>query len=220
MKNIQQLQEEVESSIMWFSNWQNPPSELAALRHVLCRTNPKVSFRSAKGRKIREDAAADYFDRDEVSLVVDNRLLPDINDGSLAGDPSAPHSVEVAQHTDESMDSKIEQFVEALREAECGRDFVGLKWFRDQFLGEKVPEWADDFEERRATLQYALKEKLVLTNQVANPRNPLHPVTAIRLNRRHPRFVKHQERPAAQKRFRPARISGAALSETVIEGRR
>jgi len=211
--NIGDFQERVESTLELVAGGRGVPSNLRDLRFLVpSGSRPELSVRNVStGRKVRDDASFDYFDPSQCEVVIRYIAVEEDEDGEPGAPPSTGNSM---------IPNQIDELLKALEEAERSRDFVGLTWFRDQFLVNMGGAWADDLALRRRLIDAALNEKLVLTNQVANPRNHLHPVTAIRLNRRHPRFVKNQERPAAQKRFQPARISGGALSKTVIEGRR
>ncbi|MDA1235769.1 MAG: hypothetical protein O3A53_13330 [Acidobacteria bacterium] len=176
-------------------------------------SRPRVIVRNLKTRQsIHGNAGLDYFDPSQCEVVIQ---YDGAGAGGRDGEQVAPQSEPIVRN----QNAPVDELLLALEEAERLRDFVALTWFRDHFLKAKHGIWVDD-SIRGRTLVDALEEKLVLTSQVANPRNPLHPVTAIRLNRSHPRFAKSYDRPAAKKRFNPARISGAPLSRTVIEGRR
>ena len=98
------------------------------------------------------------------------------------------------------------------------REFVGLKWFRDQYLPARGHDWAGDPRNGGALLRRATELRLILTSQVPNPNNPLHPVTAIRINRRHPRF--ERERPPRRAGFERVRIRGGTIADTVLGDRR
>jgi hypothetical protein len=112
----------------------------------------------------------------------------------------------------------LDQLIDQLRGVESGMPFVALKWFRDQFLPSCGLEWAADPRKNGALLRRATEERLVLTSQVPNTEQPLHPVTAIRTNGGHPRFQSgFPGRPAG---FTPVRVQGGPVSATVIGDRR
>lgn len=111
----------------------------------------------------------------------------------------------------------LNELLDALQRAERERRFVGIKWFRDRFLPEQGFSWAQDPRTCGALLRSGTEQELVVTHQVTNPRNPQHPVTALRLNRDHPRF--RGESPRGQVRFKPVRARGG-LAQTVTGGRR
>lgn len=193
------------------------PPELQGLRHLPTGDHdPQVSIRRADSkRKVREDAAASYFDPDTCELVIS--FVPF----------EAPVSEEVSEsaETPSSMPSGELDFAEAtdqlldqVMRAEQMRPFVGLKWFRDQFLPQAGYEWARDPRWRSSLLRHATNQRLVLTSHVPNPNQPLHPVTAIRVNRRHSRF--QSEAPGRTTEFRPIPIRGGPISDTVLSDRR
>ncbi len=82
----------------------------------------------------------------------------------------------------------LEDFVRALDDAENQPQlkFVSLKWFRDTYLLKMGFPWAEDPEIPRRILQDATDRSLILTDKVANPKQPMFPVTSIYLNRDHP----------------------------------
>lgn len=211
--NISQFQAKIESILEQVSRGRNIPSDLMDLRFLVpSGSRPKLSVRYlSTGRKVREDASFDYFDPTQCEVVIRYIAVED----EISEPASSPLPQDVG-----ALSEPADELLKVLEEAESMRDFVALTWFRDQYLPSKSGNWADDLTLRRKVLEEAIEQKLILTNQVANPKNPLHPVTAIRLNRSHPRFAKAYDRPAAKKRFNPAKISGAPLSRTVIEGRR
>jgi len=211
--NISQFQAKIESILEQVSHGRNIPSDLTDLRFLVpSGSRPELSVRYVStGRKVREDASFDYFDPAQCEVVIRYVAAEDEIDA-----PTPPPVRQGAGALPEPTD----ELLKALEEAECRRDFVALTWFRDQYLPNEGGSWAADLARRRRVLEEAIEQKLILTNQVANPKNPLHPVTAIRLNRSHPRFAKTYDRPAAKRRFNPAKISGTSLSRTVIEGRR
>lgn len=113
----------------------------------------------------------------------------------------------------------LTQMLDALQRAEQERRFVGIKWFRDRYLPEQNFSWSQDSRTCGAMLRIGTEDELVVTHKVTNPKNPEHPVTAIRVNRNHPRFRDAPPAPA-QPRFQPVRIRGDGLSSTVVEQRR
>ena len=115
-------------------------------------------------------------------------------------------------------EAATDQLLEALAEVERTREFVSLKWFRDQYLPARGFDWAGDPRNSGALLHRATGQRLILTSQVPNPNNPLHPVTAIRVNRRHPRF-QSQTAPRGGA-FTPIPIRGDAIADTVLGDRR
>jgi hypothetical protein len=211
--NISQFQAKIESVLEQVSHGRSIPSEWTDLRFLVpSGSRPELSVRYvSSGRKVREDASFDYFDPTQCEVVIRYIAAED--------ELSEPTDLPLRPGVD-ALSQPADEMLKALEECERMRDFVALTWFRDQYLPSKCGDWIDDLALRRKVLEEAIDQKLILTSQVANPKNPLHPVTAIRLNRSHPRFAKAYDQPAAKKRFSPAKISGGLLSSTVIEGRR
>lgn len=214
---IAHIQREIEEGLANLTTATLPPT-LEGLRHLpVGDHNPQVSIRNLNGgRKVRDDAAASYFDPDRCEVVIrfipvgkpehgDSRTEADVPDFEQ---PSSPFE----------LDEPLKQLLDELGRVEGTRPFVGLKWFRDQVLPASGHEWTRNPGTLHSLLRYATDQRMILTSQVPNPNQPHHPVTAIRTNRRHPLF-----QPEAQKqanRFTPIRIRGGSISDTVIEDRR
>lgn len=215
---ISDIQQDIEESLIGLAT-ANLPEELKGLRHLpVGDRNPQVSIRSSTGknRKVRSDADASYFDPDQCELVIrfvpidtaEHEVVPRGTSGAGADGETEGFDYETA----------TSQLVDALTKAEGTRPFVGLKWFRDQFLTERGYGWAADPRTSGALLRQATDQRLILTSQVANPNPPHHPVTAIRLNRRHPRFQAKEKQRGTD--FVPVRISGGSIADTVLGDRR
>jgi hypothetical protein len=194
------------------------PAELGGLSHLAIGDRaPQVSFRRLdSGRKIRDDASARYFDPDTCQVVIDFVPIEGLQDD----DPEPASNEDAGNDPASEFDGRTQtdEFVEALKAAEEQRPFVGLKWFRDQYLPASGHSWARDPQVNGALLRRATEQRLVLTSQIPNPNNPLHPVTAIRVNRRHPRL--QPALSAHSSEFRPVRIRGGSISDTVLADRR
>ena len=213
---ILNIQHDLEESLASLTT-ANLPSTLDGLRHLpLNDRNPQVSIRYVGGRKVRADADGSYFDPDRCEVVI-RFVSTDTSgeeDGERAASGSGPH-----EHVD-ALDSgtAMDQLLDELGKAEGMRPFVGLKWFRDQYLSTSGHAWTRDPRTSGSILRQATDQRLILTSQVPNPNQPMRPVTAIRINRRHPRFQPEATRRGA--RFRPIRIRGGAVSDTVLGDRR
>ena len=211
---IGDLQLDIERSLANLKTSALPPA-LEGLRHLpLGGHEPRVSIRGRDGgRRVRKDADASYFDPESCEVVIQfvpyDKVALRRPDGSEADGESAG----AFDH-----ETALNQLLDALAEAERSREFVGLKWFRDQYLPERGLDWAGDPRISGALLRRATEQRLILTSQVPNPNNPLHPVTAVRVNRRHPRF--NTDSPPRRARFQRVRIRGGAIAETVISDRR
>ena len=115
------------------------------------------------------------------------------------------------------------ELIDSLKTAEQrpGFSFVALKWFRDLCLPAEEYEWAASRSDRDELIRRAIEEGIILTHKVPNPKTPAFPVTAIRLNRRHPEVVAALgEGDVAADSFEPVEIHGEPLSATVLRERR
>ena len=211
------VQRDIEESLASLPTLTLPP-ELEGLRHLpVGDHNPQVSIHYVNGsRKVREDASASYFDPDRCELVISFVPLEVRQHEDAQPGYGAVHSDEPAGELD--FERAMGQLVDELKAAEGVRPFVGLKWFRDQFLPGCGHSWTRDQKTNGALLRRMTEQRLILTSQVPNPNQPLHPVTAIRVNRRHPRF--QPDVPGRSAGFKPVRIRGGSISDTVLSDRR
>lgn len=214
---ILDIQRDLEDSLASLAASTLPPA-LEGLRHLpVSDRHPQVSIRNLdKGRKVREDADAGYFDPDRCEVVI-----------RFVAVESSPEPEDWLESSTLRPDGKADvfdfetatgQLLDALQEAEGKRPFVGLKWFRDQFLPASGHAWANDPRTSGALLRHATDQRLILTSRIPNPNQPHHPVTAIRVNRRHPRFQSGV--PGGRAGFTPVRIRGGSISDTVLGDRR
>ena len=215
---IGDLQFDIEQSLANLKTSALPPA-LEGLRHLpLGGHEPRVSIRGRDGgRKVRRDADASYFDPEICEVVI--QFVP-------ADDPYdevAIHRTDASEAEGDSAgafdrETAVDQLLDALSEAERPREFVGLKWFREQYLSSLGYDWARNPRTSGTLLRRATEQRLILTSQVPNPNNPLQPVTAIRVNRRHPRF--QTERATKCAAFTPIPIRGGSIADTVLGDRR
>ena len=191
------------------------PSALEGLRHLpLGGHEPRVSIRGRDGgRRVRKDADASYFDPESCEVVIQFVPYDEVALHRPDGSEADGESAGAFDH-----ETVLNQLLDALSEAERSREFVGLKWFRDQYLTGQGYDWARDPRASGALLRRATEQRLILTSQVPNPNNPLHPVTAIRVNRRHPRFQTESTGKGAA--FTPIPIRGGSIADTVLGDRR
>lgn len=214
---IMHIQRDIEESLANLTVANLPPA-LEGLRHLpVGDHHPQVIIRNVDGgRKVREDAAGSYFDPDRCEVVI--RFVP--VETADHRDDRAGEAIADADDTAVSFDfeKRLGQLLDELRTVEGTRPFVGLKWFRDQVLPACRHQWARDPGTLRSLLRYATDQRLILTSQVPNPNQPHHPVTAIRINRRHPLY--QSESPRQESRFTPIRIRGGSIAETVLGERR
>ena len=215
---IGDLQLDIEQSLANLKTSALPPA-LEGLRHLpLGGHEPRVSIRGRDGgRKVRRDADASYFDPEICEVVI--QFVPSDD----PHDEFALHRRDASETEGGSAgafdrETAMDQLLDSLASVESTREFVGLKWFRDQYLSSRGYDWARDPRTSGTLLRRATEQRLILTSQVPNPNNPLHPVTAIRVNRRHPRF--NTESPPRRAGFQRVRIRGGAIADTVISDRR
>ena len=217
-QKIGDLEAKIQAALRSLRATRDLPPSLQPLRYLAPEgVTPKVSLgrlsTDRKFRNIRDDAAAGtYWDPSSCQALISFESEATTT-SALGQAPPSP-------------DPKVQNLLEALERAERepGRRFVALTWFRDKFFPLQGYSWAVDPSARDRVLREAIHLGLVLTAQVPNPKAPTHPTTTIRLNRSHPYFQAAgsqeppQEPPAGP--FRPRRIKGAPLSQTVLEGRR
>ena len=219
-QKIGDLEAKIQAALRSLRATRDLPPALQPLRYLAPEgVAPKVSLGrlnpDRKFRDIRDDASArTYWDPSSCQALIS--FEPEVTTDSVLGQPPS------------SPDARVQDLLEALERAERepGLRFVALTWFRDKFLPRQGYSWAEDPSVRDRVLREATNPQLglVLRAQVPNPKAPTHPTTTIRLNRSHPHFraagsqEPQQEPPAGP--FRPRRIKGAPLSQTVLEGRR
>ena len=230
-KTIAEIQAGIERALKALRNTSDLPPELADLRHLAPKgLEPQVSLvrpdTDRRVRKIRRNAAAEYWQPAECQALIgferkdEAASIPDREaDDSQLSRESIDSRVDGPPNLSES---RIKNLIETLDEAESSpeRRFVALKWFRDTFLPGRGFSWTVDAAERNRILRRATESGLVLTAKIHNPKAPMYPTTTVRLNRGHPDFENLVSRRPEPKRFRPIRIKGRPLSETVLEGRR
>lgn len=219
---VKEVSQQIEGGLERLRQIDRLPAGLEALRYLVpAAARPRVYFRyvdsKQSGRKVREDASADYIDQRCEAVI-----RYEAEDEALANleEPLDQRPMVNIAHSSEGHSRHLDDLLRALDEAERTRDFVGLTWFRDQFLPSQGLDWAEDRRLCGQLIHVATDQALVLTGQVPNPRDALRPVTSIRTNRSHPRFRQAASRQRGRPHFRPVRISGKALSATVREDRR
>jgi hypothetical protein len=164
---------------------------------------PVVEFRDS-GRKKRRTASAENW------TPVTGEIL-------ITFDPVGPDDAVAADQPVKaaSPDRDLEEVCQALAEAEIGRSFVALKWFRDELLPAKGYSWAAALEDRHSVLTKAITGGRILTGKVTNPRAPQYPTTTVRVNRQR----QSQFSGSSVRRFVPVPIAGEPLSQTILEDR-
>lgn len=214
---IEKFETELQAAFAALRTVRDLPSELEPLRSLAPdRYTPRITIGTLDNKKKFRDTRSDaVFKSDWHCQPSERQVLirfeRDVPTTSPEPSPQPP------------LPSRLQDLLNALERAEAqpGLQFVGLKWFRDQFLPQQGLPWTADPRERSALLREATDQGIVMTIQVPNPKAPSHPTTTIRLNRSHPRFREKAEGATGRTGpFRPRKIEGGPMSQTIIEGRR
>ena len=213
-QKIGDLEAKIQAALRSLRETKDLPPSLQPLRHLAPDgVTPKVALgrlsTDRKFRNIRDDAAAGtYWDPSSCQALIS--FEPEVTTDSVLG------------RVPLSLDPKVQDLLEALgnAEREPGLRFVALTWFRDKFLPRQGYSWVEDPSARDRVLRETIHLRLVRKEPIANPKAPAHPTTTIRVNRSHPYFQAGASQEPPSGPFRPRRIKGAPLSQTVLEGRR
>lgn len=180
------------------------------------------------GRKKRRDASRDGWRPGSGEIRIKfgggapRPRTNDADDGSQRDPDPNTTNLGIVEADDTDL-RRLSDFIGSLRLAEQrpGFNFVSLTWFRDLCLPGEGYGWSESITARDHVLRNAIKDGIVLTSKVPNPKAPAFPVTAIRLNRQHPQVVAVLgEQEVAASPFQPVEIAGEPLSETVLRERR
>ena len=230
MKNrtIADVQVEIQRALNSLERLRDLPPELQALRYLVPKgVLPEVSLRYRDdNRKIRRNASANYWKPDSCQAVItyktEGERTPDVQPLKPPAVFTEGNQKKVQQENGGQPKEHITELLTALERAESDprRQFVALKWFRDQFLPRQGFSWASDPREAGRVLRETTDQGLVLTARVPNPRAPAYPTSTIRLNRTHPEVRSRLSAKPTAELFRPVRIKGERLSQTVLDQRR
>jgi hypothetical protein len=224
---IQDVQSEIEKALECLPKFlSHLPEELRPLRWLAPRqgVHAHISLRhpdKKASRQIKRNAPVTSWSP-ESDLVV-------ISYNTSAAEAAIPLPAEQAKpaETARGLDQKppardsARELLQALAQAETGRQFVSLKWFRDTCLPQKSFSWGTTPEERYRVLVEAIDRRWILTSRIPNPKNPQFPVTAIRVNRPMDEVrAILDENAKVNSAFAPISIPGERLSETVLRERR
>lgn len=213
-QTIQDVERLVQESIASLKPEKLPPgSENLAFLAPKTGFTAKVEFRNVeKNRDVRSDKAYEKHPWSGRRIIID--YVP--ADRSEVGASRSPEmDASPAQRPAE------EQLVKALASVESQKEFVELSWFRDQHLPTLGLRWTELDGARDAALQSAIDRQWLATYHVPNPQSWARPTAAVRLNRSHPEVARILGQGALKSSvFRPVRIRGEALSETVQKERR
>lgn len=161
------------------------------------------------GRKKRNTAASSEWSHGSGEML----FYWEADEGQDIAPAVAPSPLPPFPAADHTAALQVKQCCLSLAEVEkLGKPFIGLKWFRDTALPQQTYEWAAMPQERFRVLNEAIAEGLIETQSLANPMNPAHPTTTLRLNREKARGI-------VGSRFNPIPLRGEPLSSIIIRER-
>jgi hypothetical protein len=191
-----------------------------------------VSLVDASGRKKRSNAKADNWSPDSGWLQVwfepVDAAAADAGGDAVGLQKPTESPAAVAQTSSErasiaktNVELGLAVVIRALARAEKtpGWSFVSLKKFQNEILSAEASQLSPI--DQRHFLGRAINERLILTNRVANPKDPRFPVTTIRLDRLN-NMVQEilGEQTERSPGFAPIHIKGEPLSATILRERR
>jgi hypothetical protein len=163
-----------------------------------------------EGQPIRRNASSENWspEKGEVFIYFEKQRQPH------APMPQVVEAKPAVNGNNES-ESPLKQLANALHETERTRDFVSLKWFRDDVLPTRGFPWAQDPTERQTVMRDAIEAGYVLTSRVHNPHAPQYPTTTIRANR--VKLAGNSSAPPT--RYNPVPVRGEPVSTTLLRDR-
>lgn len=228
MATILEVEESIQDALESLRS-KPPAQQIAAVLAFLAPEGyrPVVELQE-DGRKKRRTASAENWTPETGEILISfskdvhrnaqKRSEPSRPDALESRSPSLSHYAAPSELRGSrslpasAQDSAQQELCVALEEVERqGREFVALKWFRDDVLPARF-SWASHPEERQAVLAKAIGQGLIVTSRIANPRSPF-PTTTIRLNRSQVAFSEKT------RRYTPIRIQGEPLSSTLLRDR-
>jgi hypothetical protein len=169
-----------------------------------------------EGRKKRRNASSENWspEKGEVFIYFEKRPpgAATVSAPIAARPGQAPAKNDVSKPEAEN---PVKQLTSVLQEVERTRDFVSLKWFRDDVLASRSFPWAKDAAERQNVMRKAIEAGYVLTSRVHNPHTPQYPTTSIRTNRAKLAGTS----AAAPARYTPVPVRGEPVSVTLLRDR-
>jgi hypothetical protein len=234
MKTISEVEAKVQAGLEALRNVPLSPEITSALKFLLPDgLSPVVQFEE-DGRKKRSSAAASNWDPRTGEIRIYFDPISAVGEQKTDSSPSQPSSLSTAQDVHppvkplkpqrlpsqathaENVSVSPQDIVEccqALAAAEkSNRQFIALKWFRDDFLATVDLPWATSIQRRQRVLSQAIEMGKIDAKKIPNPRAPQFPTTAISLNRSMPT-------PGVPPRFQPVSIRGEAASTTLLRDR-
>lgn len=234
MKTISEVEAKVQAGLEALRNVPLSPEITQALKFLLPDgLSPVVQFEE-DGRKKRSSAAASNWNPRTGEIRIYFDPISAAGEQKTDSSPLRPSSLGTAQdihppvqplkpqglpsqatHAENVLVSpqEIVECCQALAAAEkSNRQFIALKWFRDDFLATVDLPWATSIQRRQRVLSQAIEMGKIDAKKIPNPRAPQFPTTAISLNRSMPT-------PGVPPRFQPVSIRGEAASTTLLRDR-
>ncbi len=167
-------------------------------------------------KKVLESADASSFDPETCELVIGFEPIPD----SESDERNPQDAPSVSADLPDS-DLATKHILESLRTAERICRFVGLKWFRDQYMPNLSDKpWARDRDVVGALIEQAIANGLIDAKRVFDPNSPNHPIVAIYVNPE-PRKSAAESRRERAAEFKPIRLrGGGTILDTLLDERR
>jgi hypothetical protein len=181
------------------------------------------------GRKKRSSAAAWNWNpkTGEIRIYLDPaasvakpqpEILPappqplETTPASVPPDIPAPAAIKVESTEDGITSQEVIECCQALAVAErSNRQFIALKWFRDDFLATVDFPWAKGPQRRQRVLSHTIDLGRIDAKKIPNPKSNF-PTTTISLNRLIPT-------PGVAPRFQPIAVRGEPVSVTLLRDR-
>ncbi|MBS1823359.1 MAG: hypothetical protein JST61_15525 [Acidobacteria bacterium] len=175
------------------------------------------------GRKKRNTAAASNWSPANGEILIyfepkSNQAssAPIAANAGLVKTPRQPESSATVSspryEQGEASDAEIRECCEALAEAEAGKLFVALTWFRDKELPRHHYSWTASVDSRQRVLACAIDTGAILLGKTPNPKSD-YPTSTVRLNR------SSEMQKVVPSRFHPVPVRGEPVSTTIMRER-
>jgi hypothetical protein len=196
MQTINELQSSLQASLEALRNIELNSDALAAREMLLPDgLTPVVELMNENGRRIRSDAASWNWNPQSHRIQISFRPLSPAA-GTAPTAPATPEPMQAKSHQAEQpttsqhgtpeaspdvvTSEEIIECCQALASAErSNRQFIALKWFRDDFLATVDYAWAKVANRRQRVLSQAIEMGRIETKKIHNPRAPQFPTAAL-----------------------------------------
>lgn len=233
MQTISEVEATVQAGLEALRNAPLSPEITLALKFLLPDGLSPVVQLEEDGRKKRSSASASnwnpktgeiriYFDPisaagepkpTAATIPTEVGTVQNASANPIPSQIPPSRSVATGNAPDSVSPQEIIECCQALAAAEkSNRQFIALKWFRDDFLVTIDMPWAKSVQRRQRVLSQAIDMGRIDAKKIPNPRAPQFPTTTISLNRSIPT-------PGVPPRFQPVAIRGEAASTTLVRDR-